>query len=220
MNKPVRLLVVLPMLALAACTPNIQPISIQQLSVVPEDCVMAGQGMVPFGGGLDTNTRVAATPRYWLGFTLKSELGQLVAPNNPRGNDVAMREAVVSYALEGATVALPGPETVPFAGVLASQGQLFGGVNVIGPQMAQALAGLVVPAGTQAILRVTFFLRGELRAGGMVQSDTISYPITLYTSSFAGCPVGDALTPAGACGNNAQDGAGGCCAANTTTCYQ
>lgn len=84
-------------------------------------------------------------------------------------------------------------------------------VDLMAPKAAELLRNNV-PVGGSYELQVSFYVRGKTAAGAELETNTVNYPISVYSTGFQGCPAGDfALN--GPCGRfGGQDGApAGCC---------
>jgi len=214
-----------PLIALLAvgCVPNESPIQIGPvfpLTGTLGACNINSAVQVA-AGELD----VSVSQSYYAAFGLTSDLVVPAVPNangqemgNVTGNDFLYNSAVLTYR---ATPPLPfkNPETIAIAGVL-SAGALpptaWAAVNLIGPNAAQTIANAGISPGSPVSLSTTVQFKGTLRSGEGITSQPFTFPVTLYSTNFAGCGS-FRLAGTGPCGLPPQDGAAPlCCVPNAT----
>jgi hypothetical protein len=129
--------------------------------------------------------------------------------------DITLNEVIYSYEFapqSGISLTLPAdevdrvsvyavfrPETDP------EESYMF--IRAFGPQalknLKTAFTGISDP--TQAVtVLATIKARGRLSGGQVVESNKFTFPVTVFSTGFAGCPAG--LIPSGTCGFPGQDG--------------
>ncbi|MGQ0507299.1 MAG: hypothetical protein ACT4TC_18495 [Myxococcaceae bacterium] len=182
-----------------------------------QDC--AASDIAILGGSLD----ISARSYYALQFTVASGLqsintttGGTVVADASRNNFYAT-EVVLTYS---STPELGiEAETVPLHFVIEPQtDDNFVRMNLISSKAYQALRTGVTP-GTTADLRVTVQFRGATQAGQKLSSTSITYPIRVSNSNFAGCTAPQVLKANGACGEGGgQDGVPAVCCTPGTDC--
>ncbi len=182
-----------------------------------------------FGGSLD----LARGPTYSNWFDVRNELQDIETVvdgeplDAPSRNDVYIKKINFSYA---ASNGFPfDSETVVVHSVIPPKGLLKYGIDLIGPKAGRTLSasfpstritadgGVVGSVVEPFELQATFNMSGNLGSGGEFTSNKVTFPITIYSSGFSGCPQPDdggvnIVAPSGPCGSiGGQDGPIGCC---------
>jgi hypothetical protein len=223
--KTLRSLPFLAVVLAAGCAPDQQSLIITNLFPPASDNCFTGSKptIAQTRGSMNTGL----TRAYDMIFAVDS----LFVDNDlvPNGNIAVMTEIDYAYSTSpgptGSNVGLPASETrsLHFEVSPASKDNLIL-ENLIGPQMSLALDA--VPAGNSGdyfVLHVQASFKGTLVSGGAVQTNRISFPISVYNTGAGGECFNGAIIDASKapCGNVGQDVQ--CCAPDAmdpTKCAQ
>jgi hypothetical protein len=217
-----------PLLLLASCLSNESPINVgpsfpmtgQNLG----SCSIATVGQT--GGSFDV-AGLSVGANYVIGLELQSNLDAPIIADtlgteqgSKTDNDFIFSSIQLGYQAVP-PIGLPASETTAAAGAViagANGTSSWLGLYLFGPKAAQTLATAVAP-GSESTVTVTATLKGALRSGEAMNSNSFAYPITVFNSGFAGCPVGDRVAANGPCGTvGSQDGtAPTCCSVDGGT---
>lgn len=204
-------------LGAAGCADDLRPIQLRNPSTLDKDCVVSNDKVSLYAGSLDVALADLGYPlenlRYVLSFNVASLLetpgttvnGTAVA--DPTRNNFVAEEIELSYTSQPAHAFAA--ETVPAYFVIpaASEDSQMT-INLVTPRALQAAKDLVDATGAPVTLIASFKLKGKLVSGQSAESNSVSFPITIYKSQFAGCPAGTTLAANGPCGGpGGQDGA-------------
>jgi hypothetical protein len=202
---------VLWMLALAAtagCVPGNNPIRVTGAFPVDNACewddkIMQVQGTLDASG--------AGT--YYIMMRLESELTQADISNSngvqlstPGQNNFVGDELYVTYTARNPAITFE-PERLPIYIVIAPGGEYQLAANILGPKAATKLRDNVTDpaADPKTTLFATVAVRGHLESGQSTQSNSFTFPITVFTTN-ASCAGTMAAT--GPCmSGGGQDGA-------------
>jgi hypothetical protein len=218
---------ILPALALCCsfgCITNDSPIRLlgaHPLKVSDTDC--AAEDVQIISGRLD----VSAQPSYLLQFDLESDMQRI--NTNTGGTSIAdesrnnfyANEVILSYT---STPALTfEQESVPVHFVVEPGSPAIVRMNILTRKAYTVLSQNVLVPSDKLDLRLQLEFRGYLASGQKLRSNSIVYPISVFTSGFTGCPANTLLTRTGPCGSTGgQDGAPVICCpvdpADTTKC--
>jgi hypothetical protein len=191
---------------LAGCTvQNQSPISLENAIPYtmgdPDECEPDGD-IALTQGSLD----VSGSTNFRMTFRYVNELQPVstVVDGTTVGteqNDVTARQLQIHYE---SVPALPLEDVVePVWFVFPAGGggdDAWIGLNLISSQAAQVIQTAVVP-GVTYNLEVSFKLVGVTAAGKQIDSNTVVYPIRLFSSGFTGCPSGQVQAGTGPCGS-------------------
>lgn len=128
--------------------------------------------------------------------------------------DITLNEIIYSYEFQpvtdGATVSLPADEEdrVPVYSVFRPETDplnTYTFVGAFGPKAIERLQADIFP-GTAVTVLSTIKGRGRLSGGQVVESNEITFPVTVFASGRLYCPPGE--IPTGACRIAGQDGVG------------
>jgi hypothetical protein len=205
---------------LAACAPSDTSVRLLGASPLDPTCKVQSGGVTITNGTLN----LALTNRYYAQFGTESDLQVIVTQvgsdtlQGPGRNDFIGDRFVFSYT---STPTSPFPdETEPVyviipagAGGSSSSQDNFLQTNLISTKAGEALYSKVVAGGTPMDLVVNFQVQGHLFSGESINTNQVSFPITVYNlPPPAQCPAGTTLTAVpGPCGNTGQDGDGFTC---------
>lgn len=205
-------LLALPLVAatLTGCVASDSPILVLNAAALPTgpdaDCSSLDQQLVRSSGRLDLSAGVG----YFAFFFIESNLqavqtdvdGEVVA--GAEQNDFVADRIDITYANPvGGPV--PGALSQPIHFVLRANSEA-GTISVnLLPEPARAALAGVGFAGTQ--IEARFRVHGTIRSGRTISSNEVTYPITVFESSFAGCAAGTVPLATGVCGSfGGQDG--------------
>jgi hypothetical protein len=197
------------------CGVSDSPIRILDAHPVKSNC-QADLSISQLAGTLD----IAAAQTFNLAFELQSDLQQITIQSGGEElatsdrNDFIGDEIVFSYSSIPRRTFDP-PESVPVHMVVkpGSTGKnSWFSMNLLSHKAAERLLNELAP-GDSLDLAITLEIRGHLAWGQKLKSNSVTYPVRVYHSGFAGCPAGDRPAPTGACGfPGGQDGTPvGCC---------
>lgn len=214
-------------LALAAtgCAQQYQPLLITGIYPAPEAtkgvCTITKPSVAQYAGSLN----VGLSDRYYMILTVDSLLEDPAEPSNltPGSNTSVINEIQYTYTTAagpvGTPVGFPGSETatISFA-VKADSADNLVLVDLIGPMAKQALLSVPATAPDEYFtLKVQVELRGQTLANTAVRTNSITFPIDIYSVPFT-CSFPQELKPSGPCGNTGQDGSRpSCCTPDPAT---
>jgi hypothetical protein len=165
------------------------------------------------GGSFDT-AGLAAGANYVIGVEAESALNAPVVPDtlgNNQGSktddDFVFTQIQLGYQAVP-PIGLPATETTAAAGAIsagANGPNSWVGLYLFGPKAITSLAS--VASGTASTVTITIQLKGALRSGETMTSNTFAYPVTVFNSGTPACPTGVRPALNGPCGSiGSQDG--------------
>jgi hypothetical protein len=202
----------------SACLSNESPIKVgpafPMTGTALSTCSIGNIGQT--GGSFDT-AGIAVGADYVIALEMQSDLNAPIIPDtlgNNQGsktdNDFIFSQLVLGYQAVPA-IGLPATETTAASGEVnagASGPTGWLGLYLFGPKALTALTGLA----TTSDVTVTVQLKGALRSGESMTSNSYAYPVTVFNSGFAGCGAGVRVAANGPCGTpGSQDGTRGVC---------
>jgi hypothetical protein len=206
----------------ASCLSNESPIRVgpafTMTGTTLGQCTLAAVGQT--GGDFDVaGLNVGAN--YVIGVELQSDLNAPIVPdtlNNNQGsktaNDFIFNQIQLGYQAVPAIGGLPATEATAASGAVNTGANGTGswlGLFLFGPKAAQVLP-TAVATGTTSTVTVTVSLKGALRSGESLTSNSYAYPITVFNSGFTGCPATVKAAANGPCGTiGSQDGSRAVC---------
>lgn len=156
-------------------------------------------------GSLD----ISAARSYVTSFDLLSELR-----SGGGRNDVIISEVELSYTASPTPLAFE-TERQPLYFVIppgADPSKTYLIVDLIGPKAGELLANSL-SAGETLEVNVNMRFHGHLASGQAISTNAVDYPITVYSTGFAGCTAPLVRAYVGPCASaSAQDGSTLCCA--------
>jgi hypothetical protein len=150
------------------------------------------------------NLDLAASQNFTLMFKIISNLqviettvnGEIIEPGNR--NDFYGEQMVFNYT---STPALPfTEEIVPVHFLIEPSSESQTVLNLLAPLAVETLWNNLVP-GESVELGINFLVQGRLASGQRLSTSSVTYPISVYKSGFAGCPFGVRMAPTGPCGS-------------------
>ena len=178
---------------LTACVESTPTLQIGSAAAQGEDCSIdaeGGPGLLR--GALDLTFRANSGYPLVLGVrsnltSLPLEVGEVPLSGDEDLNTIYINRLVLRYSTN--TPGLTFKETsasVPIYGTLSEQGDLL--LNLLTPKVITDLNDFVPTNGSAEVL-IELQLRGQRASGDEVESNEITFPLTVFESGF-GCPTG------------------------------
>jgi hypothetical protein len=172
------------------------------------------------GGSLDVSARTS----YSVWFDVKNETQEIETSTNGEviagssRNDFYVSRTNFRYTASNGLAFQAEPEN-RFSVIEPGGNGLKMGMDLIGLKASTQLPTSISAGAEPFELLVSFDLTGRFAHGGAeVTSNRVTFPITIFSSGFTGCPPladggVDRIAPTGPCGSGGgQDGPIGCCA--------
>ncbi len=215
--KPLRFLILLPLLAGLGCTvPNdssIRFLNAHEFALGATTTACTSQAIAIYRGSLD----LAGNASYYVAFDWESTLESISTILStqeviagPQRNEFVLDHFVFNYS-STPSLSFQSEQVNAFAvtspGSVGSSNWL--GISLITPQARRVLSSAIQAGDFVGVeLQVTFQAFGSLASGQKLSTNKVTYPIQVYRSSFPGtCQAGDIRAPTGPCGApGGQDG--------------
>lgn len=193
-------------LGAASCADDLRPIQVGNPTPLNTDCTL--ESVSRYAGSLDIALAELGVPleniSYVLSFNISSLLESVSTSvgGSPVGdetrNNFVVDEIELSYTSQPAHTFAT--ESIPaYLIIAAGAKEARMNINLVTPKALQGVKELVDSTGAPVTLLATFKLKGKLASGQSAESNTATFPITVYKSQFSGCPQGQVLSFNGPC---------------------
>lgn len=192
----------------AGCADDLRPIQLRDAKPLDVECSEADVGL--YAGSLDLAALDNGAPpqsiSFLMSFTVASQMEAVgVQVGNGSVADAARNNFIVEeieYSFTSTPPRAFAAERVPaFAVIPAATSSSRMNINLIPPRALETVMALVDETGAPVTLLSTIRLKGRLASGVQTESDTATFPITVYNSGIDCAALGGALQFTGACGN-------------------
>lgn len=194
------------LLLATSCTPQQHSLIITSTYPMPTTCAVSKPSVSQYAGYLNAGM----TGAYYLIIGVDSLFEKIELAEG--GNIAMLNQIALRYSTQAGPVGapiggFPEEETINASiSVPPASADNMIGLDIIGPLAKQAL--LSVPATSPNeyfTLKVEIRLKGQLLSGGLVQTNSITYPLQVYSVPRT-CTAPQVVRALGPCGNTGQDG--------------